>query len=373
MDGVRIIDGDGHIFEDADGISAFLPSPYRERGTWPMGRLMPPNDHFHYYVGETPPGSFCRDTGPPEWLAFLDEIGLDGAVLYPSSGLAYGKITSRDWAIAYAQAYNDWLADAYLRRSPRLEGMALIPMQEPAAAVVELRRAVEVLGMRGAMLPSTGFKAHLGSKEYWPVYEEADRLGCCLAVHGGAHSGLGMDDMNVYTPVPALGHPFSLLINFAGIVFNGVLERYPNARFAFLEGGVAWLLLALERFDRTHETHIQFDPRGDLLGPRPGQKASAYVLEQIAAGRLFVGCEGSEPLLPHAVQVVGNAPFMYSSDFPHEVSPAMCRAELDELLAQDALTAADKAAILYGNAERFYGLARGAPRADTTRAGSVAG
>ena len=38
--------------------------------------------------------------------------------------------------------------------------------------------------MAGAMLPTRGLPNHLGAKEYWPVYEEADRLGCCLAVHG---------------------------------------------------------------------------------------------------------------------------------------------------------------------------------------------
>ena len=109
--------------------------------------------------------------------------------------------------------------------------MALIPLQDPAAAVEELRRAVQDLGMRGAILPSTGLKSHLGAKEYWPVYAEAERLGCCLAVHGGCHSGLGMDDLNVYTPVHALGHPYGMGIAFAGIVFNGICDKFPGIRW----------------------------------------------------------------------------------------------------------------------------------------------
>ena len=88
--------------------------------------------------------------------------------------------------------------------------------------------------MVGAMLPSTGLPNHLGAIEYWPVYEEAERLGCCLAVHGGAHSGIGLDYMNVYTPVHALGHPFGITISFAGILFNGIFDRYPGLRMAFL-------------------------------------------------------------------------------------------------------------------------------------------
>ena len=42
--------------------------------------------------------------------------------------------------------------------------MGLIPLQEPAAAVEELRRVVKELGMCGAMLPSTGIQAHLATR-----------------------------------------------------------------------------------------------------------------------------------------------------------------------------------------------------------------
>ncbi len=368
MGTIKIIDGDGHVFEDAAAISERMPSPYREKGPFPITRLVPPGDHFHHYVGEHPPGSFRRDTGPDEWVEFLADVGIDTAVLYPSLALAYGRITNRDWAIAFTQAYNDWLSDAYLKRDSRFQGMGLIPMQDPDVAVEELRRSVNDLGMCGAMLPATGLHAHLGSKEYWPIYQAASELGCALAVHGGAHGGLGMDDMNVYTPVQALGHPFGLMIGFAGIIFNGILEKYPNVRIGFLEGGVAWLQLVLERFDRSHETHRQVDPRGELLGPKPDEKASDYVIRHIHEGRLYVGCEGHEPTLPDVVRTVGSAPLIYSSDFPHEVNNEMCKHELREVIEHTQLSSADKEAILHGNAERFYRLTTTAGANGATRA-----
>ena len=365
---MRVVDGDGHVFEDTQAMARFLPAPYSE-GRAP-DRWFPPLDHFHAFIGQTPPGSFRRETGPPEWLEFLDDVGVDTTVLYPTQGLAYGKVFHSDWAIALARAYNDWMHEAYLARSPRFQAMALIPMQEPAAAVEELRRAVEDLGFCGAMLPSTGLKDHLGAKEYWPVYREADRLGCALGVHGGAHSGLGFDQMNVYTPVGALGHPFALLINFAGILFNGVLDRFPNAKFGFMEGGVAWLLLALERFDRAHETHIQYNPRGELA-PKADEKVSDYLRKHVREGRLFVGCEGDEHALIDAVKQVGSGAFVFSTDFPHEVNNEICRHEIEELSENPELTDADKAAILHGNAERFYGLTRAAAAEARPAAASV--
>jgi predicted TIM-barrel fold metal-dependent hydrolase len=233
--------------------------------------------------------------------------------------------------------------------------MALIPLQEPEAAAQELRRAVEKLGFCGAMLPSTGLKDHLGAKDYWPVYQEADRLRCALAIHGGAHAGMGFDHLNVYTPVGAIGHPLGLLINFSGIIFNGVLDRHPGAKFGFMEGGVAWLLMALERFDRSHETHIQYNPRGEL-SPGPDEKVSDYIRRHMDEGRLFIGCEGDEPGLSYAVGLIGSRTFVYSSDFPHEVNSQMCKRQIQELLQTQELPESDKENILSRNAERFYGL-----------------
>ncbi|HTE86056.1 MAG TPA: amidohydrolase family protein [Dehalococcoidia bacterium] len=348
-----IIDGDGHIWEDDEAIIRHLPARYAcmYRG----GPVFPKTDHLHIVMGATPPGAF-RVVGPDGWQDFLQDLGLNATVLYPSGGLTYGRIVNRDWAIAVTRAYNDWLAETYLRASTRFKGMALIPLQEPAAAVEELRHAVRDLGMVGAMLPATGLSQPLGEKQFWPVYEEAERLGCCLGIHGGAHIGMGLDHFNVYPAVHAMGHPFSILINFGSIVFNGIFDKYPGVRVGFMEAGTGWLLFAMERYSGSYASHIADDPRDELLRLRPGEKISGYIQRQIEEGRIFVGMEGDELTLAHAVKVVGNKPFIYSSDFPHEVTNETCREEIEELLENEELSEEDKQAILHGNAERFYSM-----------------
>ncbi|HEX6512144.1 MAG TPA: amidohydrolase family protein [Chloroflexota bacterium] len=355
---MRVIDGDGHIFEDAVEISKFLPEPYSEGGPYRMERLFPPLDHLHVHVGKQPPESFGggKPVGPKEWLNFLEELGADAAVLYPTTALAYGKTVDPSWAIATCKAYNDWLHETYVARSPRFKGMGLIPMQDPGAAAEELTRCVEELGMCGAMLPSTGLALPIAHKYYWPVYEAAERLQCCLGVHGGCHEGFQLDFSNVYAPVHALGHPFGQMVCFASVVFNGIPERFPHVRVGFLEGGVAWLFTVLERFDRSYETHIAYDPRDELFHLDEGERVSDYVRKHIREGRLFVGCEGEEPEIGHAVKRVGSQPFMFSSDFPHEVNTAMCKHEIEEILENEELNRAAKEDILFRNAERFYGL-----------------
>ena len=354
--GTKIIDGDGHIMEDNKSIIDHMETPYRDIAAR-KGVVFPPLDHLHSgRAVETPPQRDQRPAvGPQGWLEFLNDVGIDWTVLYPTLALSYGKIVSLDYAVAESKAYNNWLAETYVRYNPRFKGMGILPMQDPQEAAKELRRAVTELGMLGAMMPSNGLAHPLGAKMFWPIYEEANRLGCCLAVHGGAHDRFGMDHMNMYVPVHALGHPWGLTINCADILYNGIFDRFPRLRIAFLEGGVAWLLLLLERLHASHETHFQHIPAG-AFGIREEDEPASYVKKLIDEGRFYLGIETEELTMPFAIKTVGNKPFLYSSDFPHEVTNESCKHDIGELMESGEITADDKAALLWRNAETFYKL-----------------
>ena len=356
----RIIDADGHVAEDSAAIIARMPDAYREKARVQPFNPFPPFDHLHAaHLIDMPAGAFNRKVGPKEWLEFLDEVGLESTVLYPTAGVGSSNIVNPDWAIDAARAYNDWLHETYLQRSRRFRGLALLPQPvlNPQAAVDELNRAVSRLGMCGAVLPSNSLHAPpLGSQVYFPIYQAASELGCCVAIHGGVHGGMGMDGLDPYAAVHAIAHPLGQMISLASIVFNGVLERYPNVKFGFLEGGVAWFLFCLERFDGSYQSHVMRDLRGGYLKLEDREKVSDYIIRHVRARRIFVGCEGGEPLLAAAVRMIGPEPFMYSSDFPHEVNSETCRHELDELIENKELSKNDKEAILYKNASQFYGL-----------------
>ena len=245
----------------------------------PIVGLFPPLDHLHTSFRHSVVSFHGRGrVTPTEWIAFMEGVGIERTVLYPTAGLSCGAIPYPEVAIVLTRAYNDWLAATYVQSDARFNGMALLPMQVPEAAVEELRRAVEDLGFRGAMLPSNGLKGHLGSREYWPVYAEAERLGCCLSVHGGNHQGLGIDHLDVWQFVHALGHPVGQMISLAGLVANAVFDRYPGLRVAFLEGGVSWFLTCLERFDSSWASFRQLDPDGRFPRIPAGKKVSDYLM-----------------------------------------------------------------------------------------------
>ena len=129
----RIIDGDGHVFDDIAGIVRRMPGRLRESAFVRLLGPFPQLDHLHHGAWVSLEGSF-QDPGVQGWRAFLDRAGFAAAVMFPTIALAYGRLTDPDLAIGACQAYNDWIAEDYMAADRRLHGMALIPLQDPAAA-----------------------------------------------------------------------------------------------------------------------------------------------------------------------------------------------------------------------------------------------
>ena len=190
----KIIDADGHVAEDSTAIIEHMPQAYREKARLQHFSPFPPFDHLHAaHLVEMPRGAFDRNVGAKEWLAFLDEVGVEATVLYPTAGVASSNIVNPDWAIDVTRAYNDWLHETYLQHSPRFHGLALLtPAILNGKAAAEDRTRGHQAGMCGAVLPSKSYHLPpLGSEVFFPVDEAANELGCCVAINGGVHGGMG--------------------------------------------------------------------------------------------------------------------------------------------------------------------------------------
>lgn len=353
---MQIIDADGHVNDrpHMDEISKYMPAGNRQE-------VFPAFDHHHFHFlegGEK--RSRTGNVGPKEWVQFLDDVGIDWTVVYPTAGLAVGRIIAEDWAIAACRAYNNWLHEKFTSKSPRIKGAALIPIQDTEAACAELRRAVQELNMAAIMLPSNGegIKGHFGAKLYWPIYAEAEKLNVPLALHVGALHHLGMDSIGVYYPVHALGHPFGIMTQAAAMLSYGIFDRFPKLRVGFLEGGATWVPFFMDRLDRSYPHHLQVDIQGEFLPScNPKVMASEYFRRHVKAGRIFVGFDCDDRGLGFAVQEAGNEAFLFATDFPHESFNAEhCRHEIHELLERKDISQTDKAAVLATNAKRFYGI-----------------
>lgn len=91
-------------------------------------------------------------------------------------------------AVELARRANDFLAEQVAMRPDRFQGFAALPLQDPDAAALELRRCVEELGFKGAL--ANGFSQHQDRgnlyydlPEYRDFWRECARLGTPFYLH----------------------------------------------------------------------------------------------------------------------------------------------------------------------------------------------
>lgn len=298
---MEVIDADGHITETDEQLREYMEAPYRNR----KGGFYP-RDNWDRSLGGTR-GTRARDA--KSWLGAMDEGGLSTAVLYPTAGLSFGWVREPDFAVALARAWNNFVSEEFQKKSPRIKGVALAPIQDVSEGVKELRRAIKDLGLVGVMLPAIGPRKPLGHPDYWPIYEEAERLDCMVGVHAtvnGTHF-FGAEIFDHFIDVHTLSHAFAQMMQMTSIVLRGVLDRFPKLRIAFMEAGCSWVPYWAGRMNE------EWEKRGKIEAPLCRQKPSEY----IKSGRVYFHAEDYEPLIGPAAEYLSPKVIYYASDWPH--------------------------------------------------------
>lgn len=335
---MTVLDADGHVTETTEQVAKYLDEPYRRRPlTFPF---YPWDGWDRRMLGRL--GDWAGDAAA--WLKALDQGGVEATVLYPTLGLFMSFLKDREWAVALCRAYNSLLSEEFIQVSPRLKAVALLPIQDPEAAALELRRAVRELGCIGGMLAADG--SHLlGDARFIPIYEEAQRLDAMLAIHAsGSHlGGAGVELFPRFIQAHTVSHPFGQMRQLTSIIFEGIPERFPRLRLAFLEAGCGWVPYWMERMDDEYA-------KRSAEAPALKKKPSDYV----RGGTLFFSCEADEWLLPQAVRLIGENQVVYASDFPHWDNDYP--ESVEEIRTRGDLTDPQKRKILADNARRLYRL-----------------
>ena len=219
----------------------------------------------------------------------LDEIGSDFAIIYPTAGLRLPRISDDETRRAVIRAYNIVTADYFRDLGDRMTPAAIIPMHTPEEAIAELEYVTKQLGSKVGMFgsgmsrrvavgraPTDPDAARLAvwydvlaidsDYDYDPVWAKCRELGIAPTFHSaGSNQGLRLSPTNfVYNHIghfAAAGHAVS-----KAIFLGGVTRRFPELRFAFLEGGVGWACQLfgdlIEHWERRNAKALErMDPR----------------------------------------------------------------------------------------------------------------
>jgi predicted TIM-barrel fold metal-dependent hydrolase len=110
----------------------------------------------------------------------MDEHDIDMQIVSYNSP---GQLVPSDQAVALTRAANDRLAEATRAHPTRLGGFAMLPWQDPAAAVDELDRAITELGLKGVLLAGRPGNTFLDDPKYAPVLHKLSDLRVPLYLH----------------------------------------------------------------------------------------------------------------------------------------------------------------------------------------------
>ena len=334
MEKIPIIDADGHVTESNESLKKHLKKEYRNR---PLMHSESWDRTFGGTLGK-------RNEDPKVQLADMDIDGIDIQVIFPSH-LSLCAERETDLATDIARAYNDWLAEFCAADPRRLKGVAMVALQDVDAALKEVRRAVEQLGFVGVMMPTNVRDQDIGKREFWPFYEEVQRLNIGLALHGGIRAAERMHGrFDTFISVHSLSFPFECMAALTGLIFAGVAEKFPKLRIAALESCCGWVPFLMDRLDEEYEM------RGSREAPLLKRKPSEY----LTSDQFFYAFELEESTVPYIIDRVGADKLLYSSDYPHWDTSWPNTVKM--FTGRQDISEPHKRQIAWNNPQEFYGF-----------------
>jgi aminocarboxymuconate-semialdehyde decarboxylase len=268
-------------------------------------------------------------------LADMDAAGIDIQALSPLPGqLIY--VAPPDVAREGARITNDGMAEAVARHPDRFVGMGLVPMQAPELAILEMRRCVKELGLRGIEISSHVNGRELSDPEFRPIFAAAEELGILLFLHPlGFTHGARLKD-HYFNNV--LGNPIESTIAISHLIFDGVLEELPGLKLCIAHGG-GYASHYWGRMD--HAWRARADCRTHI--PRP----PSHYLRQLYFDTLVF----DQAELRFMLETYGADHLCLGTDYPFDM------AEPHPVRFHEPLSQADREQVLGGTAAKLLGLA----------------
>jgi aminocarboxymuconate-semialdehyde decarboxylase len=265
-------------------------------------------------------------------LREMDRKGIDVRALslstpnvYPWSGAAQVRMT---------RYINDELAKLCRAHPDRFVGLASLPLHNVDASLLEIDRAVGELGMKGVIIGSNINGPPLNDQRFEPLWAKLNALK--LPVFEHPMFPRDTSDMGEFELPLRVGMMFDTTLVAARLIYSGVFERYPDFPYILAHTGGALIMLA-ERLDN-----------GYRLFPDCRKYITKLPSEYVK--RLYYDtCAFAEAPLMFALGVVGADRMLFGTDDPFIDADTTHVTRLP-------IGAAEKAAILSGNAARLLGL-----------------
>jgi aminocarboxymuconate-semialdehyde decarboxylase len=234
-----------------------------------------------------------------ERLPLMDRAGVDMQVLSVSIPQAYH--VDRPTAVALAQAGNDGTAEVCRQYPSRFKGYASLPLPHVDAALAELARAIDQLGLHGIVLGGNVLREPLDKPAFEPVFDEINRRNLAVFIHPLMPCGL--ECMQEYDLAAAVGYVLDSCLAALRLVYSGTCERCPNLRPILCHAG-GYLPYQWDRLDMSY--HTRAEARQRIARP-PTEYLKRFYYDNV---------NFHVPALQCALATVGASQMVLGSDYP---------------------------------------------------------
>jgi uncharacterized protein len=273
-------------------------------------------------------------------IAQMDAAGIDVQVVsLTAPGVEQLEVGDAE---VLARDTNDVLADAIAKHPTRLSGLAALPIAAPDRAAKELEHRFSDQAFAGALINGHQCGRYLDDKFFWPVLEAAESLGAPIYLHPTRPPKPVIEaSFGGFSPLvtemlagPGFGWHIETAVHVLRMVLGGVFDRFPKLQIVIGHMG---------------EGLPFFMQRVDVMPvelTRLNRPVSAYLRDNLHY--TFAGFN-FPPTFLNLLLEIGVSRIMFSADYPY-ASMTKARAFLEQI----PVSAADRALIAHGNAEKLF-------------------
>jgi aminocarboxymuconate-semialdehyde decarboxylase len=190
--------------------------------------------------------------------AHIDDMDAAGVELHALSlSIPHIYFDDEADAVEAARIVNNTLAELCARYPTRFKGLAVLPLPHVDAALKEMERAIDSLGLHGLTLGGNVKGRYLDDDTFLPVYREANRRR--LVIHMHPMIPPGQEEMWSYGLAPALGYLLDTALGTMRLAYKGVLDENPDLKVVVPHLGT-FLVSAWDRIQNPRpEAGVSFD------------------------------------------------------------------------------------------------------------------
>ena len=263
---------------------------------------------FQQFMGEKYPADGAEDYDIAARLKDMDEEGVDVELMVPGTFTGH---EDPEVDMEFIRAAHRFIDETTKAAPDRLKSLITVSAKAVEESVGEIKTWAGSPWARGVFInPPLGFP--LDHPDLNPIWAAADEADLCVVHHSNSAGYPGYRDLwdNPFMGRTA-GHPWGAQRAVASFFGSGIMDRYPNVRFAVLESGFGWLPFWAKRMD-DQVTYMGFVAK-DL---------QHSMSEYMTSGRFFCSIvlhEGPE-LVRLVSEILGDDILMFGSDYPHAES-----------------------------------------------------